>query len=167
MPLSPTTFKEKMRYSVQFTLVYGGVEAFFWIGLFLVALGCSFSIYLGLALFTCWALIPALLLRRVLKLDIEALDDPNDNPSANRLLRDARSSRERRDNEVAVRFAVELAKSVAIIIGVTLALGFSAELAAFVLSDRDVNGAFGSAGGILGLVVGILIVFRRIAEIED
>ncbi|MCS3449094.1 MULTISPECIES: hypothetical protein [Bradyrhizobium] len=74
--------------------------------------------------------------------------------------------------DMAVRFAVEFFKSVAIIIALTLGMGFAAEMAAFALSDRDASGAFASglagvAGGVLGLVLAIVIVLRRIADIED
>jgi uncharacterized spore protein YtfJ len=73
---------------------------------------------------------------------------------------------------MALRFAVEFFKSVAIIIALTLGMGFAAEMVAFALSDRDVSGAFGSglagaAGGVLGLVLAVVIVLRRIADIED
>jgi hypothetical protein len=73
---------------------------------------------------------------------------------------------------MALRFAVEFFKSVAIIIGLTLGIGFAAEIIVFALSDRDVSGAFGSglagvAGGILGLVAAVVIVLRRIADVED
>ncbi len=48
---------------------------------------------------------------------------------------------------------------------------FAAEKIAFALSDRDVSGAFGSgvagvAGGALGLVLAVVIVLGRIADIE-
>jgi hypothetical protein len=73
---------------------------------------------------------------------------------------------------MALRFAVEFFKSVAIIIALTLGIGFAAEIIVFALSDRDVSGAFGSglagvAGGILGLVAAVVIVLRRIADVED
>lgn len=70
------------------------------------------------------------------------------------------------------RFAVEFVKSIAIIIALTLGMGFAAEIIAFALSDRDVSGAFGSglaaiAGGILGLAIAVVIVLRQIADSED
>jgi hypothetical protein len=73
---------------------------------------------------------------------------------------------------MALRFAVEFFKSVAIIIALTLGIGFAAEIIVFALSDRDVSGAFGSglagvAGGLLGLVAAVVIVLRRIADVED
>jgi hypothetical protein len=73
---------------------------------------------------------------------------------------------------MALRFAVEFFKSVAIIIALTLGIGFAAEIIVFALSDRDVSGAFGSdlagvVGGILGLVAAVVIVLRRIADVED
>jgi hypothetical protein len=73
---------------------------------------------------------------------------------------------------MALRFAVELLKSIGIIIALTLGTGFAVEIVVFALSDRDVSGAFGSglagiAGGILGLVIAVVIVLRRIADVED
>ncbi|WLA53923.1 hypothetical protein [Bradyrhizobium diazoefficiens] len=77
-----------------------------------------------------------------------------------------------RREDMALRFAVEFLKSIAIIIALTLGMGFAVEIVVFALSDRDVSGAFGSglagiAGGILGLVIAVVIVLRRIADIED
>jgi hypothetical protein len=194
--MRPATFKEKLRLGGQVALMSFGAESFFWVGVFLAVLGCSVSIYLGLAIFICWALIPALLVRRALKLDIEALDDPNDNPRANRLISQTSASASIGGHwyaprpaanpsldsrmmracgalgDAAVRFAVEFFKFVAIVIVLTLGTGFAAEMTAFALSDRDASGAFGSgltgvAGAALGLVVGIVIALRRIADIED
>jgi len=168
-------------------------EAFAWAGAFLVVLAGSFSIYAGLAVLLCFALLVTLIVRRELKLDIRALDDPGDNARANRLIGDTRSSAPIRRSaphpaaprpanlktraldaleDMAVRFAIELSKSVAIIIVLTLGMGFVAEAVAFVLSDRDVGGAVGSglagiAGGVLGLVLAVVIVLRRIVDIED
>ncbi|WP_162268401.1 hypothetical protein ACNJX9_04045 [Bradyrhizobium sp. DASA03076] len=45
---------------------------------------------------------------------------------------------------MALRFAIELLKSIAIIIALTLAMGFAVEFVVSALSDRDVSGAFGS-----------------------
>ncbi|WP_375780206.1 hypothetical protein ACE103_16010 [Bradyrhizobium sp. ma5] len=195
--MRPATFKGKLRFSNQFALAYVGVEAFFWFGFFLVVvLGCSYSVYLGLAIFICWALTPALLFRRVLKLDIKALDDPNDNPRANRLISKISASYSIRGHWYAprpaanpspdsrmtracgasrhatLRFAAEFFKSVAIIIALTLGTGFTAEMIAFALSDRDISGTFesglvGIAGGVLGFVLAVVIVVRRIADTED
>jgi hypothetical protein len=50
----------------------------------------ALSIYIGLAVFICWALIFVLIVRRELKLGVKALDDPNDNPRANRLISNRR-----------------------------------------------------------------------------
>jgi len=71
-----------------------------------------------------------------------------------------------------LRFAIEFLKSIAIIIALPLGIGFAVEIVVFALSDRDVSGAFGSglagiAAGIFGLVIAIVIVIRRIADIED
>lgn len=65
-------------------------EAFCWVGFFLAAWGARYSIYIGLAVFICWALILVLIVRRELKLDLKALDDPNDNLRANRLIANRR-----------------------------------------------------------------------------
>jgi hypothetical protein len=71
-----------------------------------------------------------------------------------------------------VRFVVEFIKATAIIVGLPLFSALLTATIAFRLSDRDVDGAFGS--GVLGLVVGafalviaVTIVARRIADIED
>jgi hypothetical protein len=61
-------------------------EAFYWVGFFLAAWGARYSIYIGLAVFICWVLIPVLIVRRELRLDIKALDDPRDNRRASRLI---------------------------------------------------------------------------------
>ncbi|WFU43323.1 hypothetical protein QA640_13245 [Bradyrhizobium sp. CB82] len=73
---------------------------------------------------------------------------------------------------IVLRFVIEFLKCIAIIIALTLGMGFAAEIVVFALSGRDVSGAFGSglagiAGGILGLVIAIVIVLRRIADFED
>jgi len=155
-------------------------EAFLWIGLFLAVWGAIYSIYIGLAVFICWALVFVLIVQ-----DIKALDDLNDNPHADRLIGKslprpaAAPSPDSRMKHalgalghMALRFAVELFKSAAIIVALTLGIGFAAEMVVFALSDRDVSGAFGSglagvAGGVVGLVFGVVIVLRRIADIED
>ena len=61
-----------------------------WVGFGLVVLGGSFSIDLGAAVFLCLVLLLLLIARRELKSDIEALDDPHDNPRANRLISKSR-----------------------------------------------------------------------------
>ncbi|SFK03082.1 hypothetical protein [Bradyrhizobium sp. Gha] len=73
---------------------------------------------------------------------------------------------------MALRFAVEFLKSIAIVSALTLGTGFASEILVFALSDRDVSGAFGSglagiAGGIFGLVIAVVIVLRRIADVEE
>jgi hypothetical protein len=73
---------------------------------------------------------------------------------------------------MARRFAIEFLKSISILIALPLGMGFVVEIVAFALSDRDVGGAFGSglagiAAGIFGLVIAIVIVIRRIADVED
>ena len=65
---------------------YVASEAFLWGGLFLIYLAGSHDILLGVAAFLCWVLLLLWILRRWLKRDVEALDDPNDNPRANRLI---------------------------------------------------------------------------------
>ena len=61
-------------------------EALFWVGVFLAVWAARYDIYLGLGACLSWVLIFVLIVRRGLKLDIKALDDPNDNPRANRLI---------------------------------------------------------------------------------
>jgi hypothetical protein len=70
------------------------------------------------------------------------------------------------------RFAIEFLKVVAILVALPLASGVAVLGIVFSLSDRDVGGAMGSslagiAAGLLGLVIAITIVVRRIADIED
>ncbi|MBR0801128.1 hypothetical protein JQ615_37805 [Bradyrhizobium jicamae] len=130
----------------------------------------------GLAAFLCWVLFTVLTLQRELEPDIKALDHPGDDPRADRLI----ASRREHGSSGAIaelgkkvlRFIIEFLKAIAIIIALPLGIGFVAEVVMFALSDRDVSGAFGSglagiAGGILGLVIAIVIVLRRIADIED
>jgi membrane protein implicated in regulation of membrane protease activity len=69
-------------------------EAFMWVGFFLILLAGSFSTYIGAATFLCWVLLLVLIVRRELKLDIKALDSPNDNPRANRLIGKRRDDRD-------------------------------------------------------------------------
>lgn len=73
---------------------------------------------------------------------------------------------------VVLRFAVEFLKSIAIVLALTLGIGFAAEIVVFAFSDRDVSGAFaaglaGVGGGMFGFVVAVVIVMRRIADVED
>ncbi|MCC8949138.1 hypothetical protein H8A97_29560 [Bradyrhizobium sp. Arg62] len=73
---------------------------------------------------------------------------------------------------MALRLAIGLLKSIAIIVALPLGIGLAVEAAVFALSDRDVGGAFGSSlagivAGIFGLVIAIVIVLRRIADVED
>ncbi|WP_271576118.1 hypothetical protein [Bradyrhizobium sp. CCBAU 11361] len=107
-------------------------ESLFWVGLFLTVWAGSYSIYLGGGVCICWVLIFVLIMRRELSRDIKALDDPRDNPRANRLIGkglprtaapgpDTRMPRARGAlKHMALRFAVEFFTSVAIIIAVTL-----------------------------------------------
>jgi hypothetical protein len=128
----------------------------------------------GLAALLCWALTLVLIVRRELKL--EALDDPNGNPRANRLIAN-RHERSRQLNppgrrHIVLRFVIEFLKCIAIIIALPLGIGGAVEIVVFALSDRDVNGAFASgmaglAAGALGLVIAMVIVATRIADIED
>jgi hypothetical protein len=62
-----------------FTQAFGGVAVT------LILCGGVFSL-LGLAMIVCGGLFVVLILRREFELDIKALDDPNDNPRANRLI---------------------------------------------------------------------------------
>lgn len=114
------------------------------------------------------------MLQRELKL--ETLDDLNGNSRANQLI-DNRRERSRQLNppekrHMVLRFVIEFLKCIAIIIALTLGMSFAAEIVVFALSDRDVSGAFGSglaglAAGALGLVIAMVIVATRIADIED
>ncbi len=67
-------------------LFYGCGDALIQFGFFLILWGGSYSIYIGVAAFLCWVLLLVLFFRPGLKRDIETLDDPNDNPRANRLI---------------------------------------------------------------------------------
>jgi hypothetical protein len=69
-----------------FLLCSAASEAFWWGGFFLIFLAGSYDTFMGVAVFFCWVLLLLLIVRRALKHDIEALDDPNDNPRANRLI---------------------------------------------------------------------------------
>lgn len=75
-------FREKSVDAAQYFLF----ESLMWVGFGLVVWAGSYSIYLGVAAFLCLALLFLLIVRRGLKSDIEALDDPNDNARANRLI---------------------------------------------------------------------------------
>jgi hypothetical protein len=74
-------------------LFYGCGDALIQFGFLLILWGGSYSIYIGVAAFLCWVLLLVLFFRRGLKRDIETLDDPNDNPRANRLIGKHRESR--------------------------------------------------------------------------
>jgi hypothetical protein len=65
---------------------YAASEAFLWGGFFLIYLAGSYDIFMGVAVFFCWVLLLLWILRRGLNRDVEALDDPNDNPRTNRLI---------------------------------------------------------------------------------
>jgi hypothetical protein len=67
-------------------LFYGCGDALIQFGFLLILWAGSYGIYLGVAAFLCWMLLLVLFFRRGLKRDIETLDDPNDNPRANRLI---------------------------------------------------------------------------------
>jgi hypothetical protein len=91
MRLADFVPKRKLPLAAKRATAYLGGEAFVWVGIFLILLGGSYSIFLGLAaLILCWGVFPVLIVRRALKLDIKALDDPNDNPRANRLIANRR-----------------------------------------------------------------------------
>jgi lysylphosphatidylglycerol synthetase-like protein (DUF2156 family) len=79
-------FRENSADAAQTALGLLCGEVFAWGGVFLSLLAGSYSIYLGVAAFLCWVLLVVLFFRRGLKRDIEALDDPNDNPRSNRLI---------------------------------------------------------------------------------
>jgi hypothetical protein len=75
-------FREKNAEAAQ----YFAVESLVWVGFGLVVGAGSYNIYLGAAVFFWLVLLLLLLMRRELKSDIDALEDPNDNPRANRLI---------------------------------------------------------------------------------
>ncbi|KJC58833.1 hypothetical protein UP10_21240 [Bradyrhizobium sp. LTSPM299] len=71
---------------------------------------------------------------------------------------------------MALRFVIEFFKCAAIVVAMTLGTALAAEMVVFALSDRDVSGAFGSglagtAGGVVGLVLAVVIVLRRFADV--
>ncbi|SDF29529.1 hypothetical protein SAMN05216337_105044 [Bradyrhizobium brasilense] len=73
-----------------------------------------------------------------------------------------------------LRLAIGPLKSLAIVVALPLGIGLAVQVAVFALSDRDVGGAFGSGlararivAGIFGLVITIVIILRRIADVED
>ena len=75
-----------LKDGAEFALGSGGAEAVVWVFAGLVFLTMKVSIYLFAAVLVCCGLLSVLLLRRVLKLDIQAVDDPNDNARSNRLI---------------------------------------------------------------------------------
>jgi divalent metal cation (Fe/Co/Zn/Cd) transporter len=79
-------FREKSADAAQYFLLNAAFESLMWVGFGLVIWAGSYSIYLGVVVFLCLVLLLLLIMRRQLKNDIEALDDPNDNPRANRLI---------------------------------------------------------------------------------
>ncbi|MGY4167521.1 hypothetical protein [Bradyrhizobium sp. USDA 4529] len=71
-----------------------------------------------------------------------------------------------------LRLAIGPLKSLAIVVALPLGIGLAIQVAVFALFDRDVGGAFGSGlarivAGIFGLVITIVIILRRIADVED
>ncbi|MCC8935601.1 hypothetical protein H8A99_03595 [Bradyrhizobium sp. Arg68] len=71
-----------------------------------------------------------------------------------------------------LRLATRPLKSLSIVVALPLGIGLAVQVAVFALSDRDVGGAFGSGlarivAGIFGLVITIVIILRRIADVED
>jgi hypothetical protein len=68
------------------SLSSAALECLMWVGFFLISLAGSYDIFLGVAAFFCCVLLFLPIVRRALKSDIEAPDDPNDNPRANRLI---------------------------------------------------------------------------------
>jgi hypothetical protein len=80
-------------------------------------------------------------------------------------------------NIMALRFAVEFLKCVAIIVALPLGLGLFVQIVVLfvllrLLGEGDIESAWGSAmagiaAGALGLVIAVVIVVGRIADIED
>jgi len=79
-------FREKSADAAQFILLNAALESLMWVSFFLIFWAGSYDTFLGLAVFLCWVLLLLLIVRRGLKNDIKALDDPNDNPRSNRLI---------------------------------------------------------------------------------
>jgi hypothetical protein len=72
--------------AVHSSLWSAAFESVMWVGFYLIFWAGSYDTFLGLAVFLCWVLLLLRIVRQGLKSDIEALDDPNDNPRANRLI---------------------------------------------------------------------------------
>jgi hypothetical protein len=69
------------------------------------------------------------------------------------------------------RIIVEILKAVTIIIGLPLVSGLIVEVVVFFFSNRDVEGAFasgaaGAGAGVFALIIGIIIVLRRVADFD-
>ncbi|WP_159008706.1 hypothetical protein [Bradyrhizobium sp. S69] len=79
-------FREKSADAAQYLLLNVAFESLMWVGFGLVVWAAHYSVYLGVAVFLCLVLLLLVIMRRELKSDIEALDDPNDNPRANQLI---------------------------------------------------------------------------------
>lgn len=67
-------------------------ETLLWVFVGVLCLASRISINLSITMGFCAAVLLVVFIRRYLQADIDALDDPNDNPRANRLIN---SSRER------------------------------------------------------------------------
>ena len=70
------------------------------------------------------------------------------------------------------RFAVEFIKAAVILIALPLISGVAVETLVYFLSDRDIGATYGAslaglAAGALGMVAAIMIVVRRIADLDD
>jgi len=70
----------------EFALGYGHAEAIVWVPLGLAWLAAKFSIYLLAAVLVSSGIISVLILRRVFKTGIQAVDDPNDNARSKQLI---------------------------------------------------------------------------------
>jgi hypothetical protein len=73
-------FREKSADAAETFLALLSGEVLGWGVAFLSSIAFGYSIYLGAAVFLCWVLLLVLFFGRGLKYDVEALDDPNDNP---------------------------------------------------------------------------------------
>jgi hypothetical protein len=78
-------FKERADAALS-SLWIAAIEPLLYVSFFSILWAGSYDTLLGLAVFLCWVLLLLLISRRALKSDIEALDVPNDNPRANRLI---------------------------------------------------------------------------------
>jgi hypothetical protein len=80
--------KRKIRWEnrAKGALTYACVEVVGWSLIGLVCLGAAINIWMGVAVAFCVAVLLFLIVRQILIRDIEALNDPNPNRRASRLI---------------------------------------------------------------------------------